>query len=1575
MTSSAADLQIRIMDDTPLAVNDAGGEITEDEVGSLNGNVLSNDAGGADTAASLVGWSASGHDNTDAVNGLNLYGTFTQNADGSWTYALDNSRAATQALTSSFNQSYDVWYTMQDADGDVSIAKLTITINGANDSQNVTVQVAGGENSTVYETALVDGRNELSDPASNSDEREAVSGTFTVNATDGVASITVLGNNFVPGGVLPQDIDTGYGLLDITSVTLSPDGKSATVGYTYTLSDNVLTPPAGIGYFDDIGNFITVTGVSGMTSSAADLQIRIVDDTPSATDEAVQTVTEGATQTGAFDFVAGADGAGVSHINGALLTFGADGYSQVLDVGNGTIKVKADGSYSYTADVVVNNSSVVTDSFTFTVTDKDGDAVTKSASFNITDINVPVGGLSTAMVDDDGLSGGNSASTSGDLVVTPDLDNNEATFSGTLAFNSGGDGVGSVNFANMHNTTGTVGQETVAYSWNGSNNTLTATSVRGALFTVVVNPATGAYTVTLLSNVLHATLNGQSGDDTENDAVTTLTYTVKDADNSSVTGTLTLTFDDDMPSATDEALQSVVEGATKVGTFDFVAGADGAGVSHINDIVLTFGADGYSQVLDVGSGKIKVKADGSYSYTADAAVNNNSTVTDSLTFTVTDKDGDAVTRTATFGVTDTGITNVSASNEVVDEDDIVGGNAGNAGGPGDDAPVTSGHISYTLGADALQSITLSVASTGLTKLDGTVVQTSWDAGTRTLTGYGTGIGDVVFKIVLGNPTSTGVDYNVTLFQVVKHPLTNDPSTQATETAFEDNLGFTVNVEVKDVDNSTGNTSFTVSIDDDSPIAVNDTITSGTAGTVNLILVLDSSGSIGDANMQVIKDAVTNLMNSYGNSLVRVMLVDFDDTATVKSVSGQVWLTKDQATGQLISISSGGSTDYDDALDAVRNNYGTPPAADNTFVFFISDGVPNPTSDGVDSGERSTWTNFLTQKGIDGAYAVGIGSASVLDSDLQSVAWSPSGAHNSNVVVINAANQLSGTLTNLAQAIEGNVTTNDSAGADGFGSPRMVSVVYNNTTYTFNGSNTSFTISLGANKGTLYIENDGDYKFTPPPGGAEGAPVEVIYTIKDADGDNSTAKLTIINPVLVIGSNANDSGAGSSGTADDHTRPNPTFAPDVDGEIIGGVAADVLVGDVGGVTSGSYNLTFMIDRSGSISTSEFNLMKAAINDLLSKFIGITQLRIEIGTFGDSSAQVGGTYTTVADAQAAINALTPGNSNTNYEAALKTLNTMVANDPAADKKIIYFLTDGEPTSGAWQTTATIAAGMSTLSHLSDAATAVNHIEINAVGIGLPGGSAPGDNLNAIDNTANGYLPVDSFDDLAVGLGSLFTAVSVGNDNLTGGAGNDVIFGDSIYADNADGGWFEFLTNNPGKTGAQLLSEIYNQHGQYGKEGSVGGNDILDGGTGDDILYGQKGNDILNGGDGVDLLIGGTGSDTLTGGAGKDTFKWQSGDAGGTDTIKDFTTGANGDVLDLSELLSGEHSNAANLDQYLTFASGPGSNKSTLTIDVDGSGSGSTTHTIFFDNVDLTANSTRTDQQIIQDLLNQGNLKVDP
>ena len=71
---------------------------------------------------------------------------------------------------------------------------------------------------------------------------------------------------------------------------------------------------------------------------------------------------------------------------------------------------------------------------------------------------------------------------------------------------SDGAGANGFSFAGLNGTSGTVGTETVSYSWDGGTNTLTATGPRGALFKVqITDKATGAYTVTLLDNVLQAT--------------------------------------------------------------------------------------------------------------------------------------------------------------------------------------------------------------------------------------------------------------------------------------------------------------------------------------------------------------------------------------------------------------------------------------------------------------------------------------------------------------------------------------------------------------------------------------------------------------------------------------------------------------------------------------------------------------------------------------------------------------------------------------------------------------------------------------------------------------------------------------------------------------------------------------------------------------------------------------------------------------------------------------------------------------------------------------------------------------
>ncbi|MBD1835364.1 DUF4347 domain-containing protein [Cyanobacteria bacterium FACHB-472] len=115
--------------------------------------------------------------------------------------------------------------------------------------------------------------------------------------------------------------------------------------------------------------------------------------------------------------------------------------------------------------------------------------------------------------------------------------------------------------------------------------------------------------------------------------------------------------------------------------------------------------------------------------------------------------------------------------------------------------------------------------------------------------------------------------------------------------------------------------------------------------------------------------------------------------------------------------------------------------------------------------------------------------------------------------------------------------------------------------------------------------------------------------------------------------------------------------------------------------------------------------------------------------------------------------------------------------------------------------------------------------------------------------------------------------GHDTITGGLGSDRIYGnagsDSLYGD---------MSSMGGTVG-----------------GTVGGDDLIWGGSGSDRIYGGYGHDSLYGGvgndqiwgdAGRDRLSGGLGSDSLTGGAGRDTFVLTKGE--GIDTITDFQMG---------------------------------------------------------------------------------------
>ncbi|MFQ2908847.1 retention module-containing protein, partial [Aeromonas allosaccharophila] len=280
----AGSFTINVEDDVPKAINDEGGFVTEDAAGSLSGNVLGNDTAGADTGAVFVGWSAAGHDNSAAVSALATYGTFTQNPNtGAWSFALDNSKAATQGLIASSSLSYDVWYTMKDADGDESIAKLTISIKGADDSSSVVTAVANGPDHLVYEAGL--------NPSGSNAEAasETVAGSFSVSASDGILSVVIGGTTYtlaqLQGFNGSQSVNTGEGVL--TLLGYSGTASGGTVSYSYTLSasiDNDNKEGATLTAFDDSVT-ITVNGAGGTTASDQ-LVVRISDDAPIANNDA-----------------------------------------------------------------------------------------------------------------------------------------------------------------------------------------------------------------------------------------------------------------------------------------------------------------------------------------------------------------------------------------------------------------------------------------------------------------------------------------------------------------------------------------------------------------------------------------------------------------------------------------------------------------------------------------------------------------------------------------------------------------------------------------------------------------------------------------------------------------------------------------------------------------------------------------------------------------------------------------------------------------------------------------------------------------------------------------------------------------------------------------------------------------------------------------------------------------------------------------------------------------------------------------------------------------------------------------
>ncbi len=491
----------------------------------------------------------------------------------------------------------------------------------------------------------------------------------------------------------------------------------------------------------------------------------------------------------------------------------------------------------------------------------------------------------------------------------------------------------------------------------------------------------------------------------------------------------------------------------------------------------------------------------------------------------------------------------------------------------------------------------------------------------------------------------------------------------------------------------------------------------------------------------------------------------------------------------------------------------------------------------------------------------------------------------------------------------------------------------------------------------------DVQISARPGGdnCDCGPDEFTYVLQDADNDKSSSTLTITcaAPQLIVGSNVDDKTGSQTGWQEGNGN----------GVINGGLAADILIGDVGGASSQSktqdYNVVMMLDVSGSMGTradvnSRLSLLLSAVNNLLTEFNAYTTgvIKVHFVPFGTDAGATGTfTVTTAAGLNAAkayLNTM-PIGGNTNYEAPLMKANAWLQGAEPIPGALTYsyFITDGEP--NRYQNNANQSVFSSAevvMNEITGVTDAVNDVALlkslstEVIGVGINIGAATLANVAVIDSNgvALNITQASQLDVALAAVSPLNLISGAGADVLNGGDGNDLIYGDSVYTDAlalAQGldslpgsGWEVFARleagegNDAGWTRDDTVAYINANFNALAQEslssqgtGRVGGNDTIAGGAGNDIIFGQEGRDVITGGAGNDIIFGGTGDDV---------FKYI-GTGDGVDAIKDFDTGS--DSLDLSALLAAFDPLQDSIDDFV-FASESAGN---TVIAVDAAGSG--------------------------------------
>lgn len=708
LTDAGNDLvEAVVVNDVPVAAADTN-NVTEGRTSApsaATGNVFAGGPGadtiGANTTVNPVTQIRAGagtpnvvvNAGTTSSNGTvvtGTYGTLTLGANGTYSYALDNTNPTVNALNNGGTLTELYTYRITDADGDFSDTTLTITINGVTDNAPSITAIDGNAGATGQVTVSEAG---LTSAANTS---ESNTGTLSLSADNGLQTINV-GGTAVPIATLntlstaPVTITTPKGVITLTGFTpgttlVGGFPTTGTVNYTYTLTQ-VQNTPAATENTDVIA--LTVTDQSNFSSNGT-LTVQIIDDVPVAnpdTNSVAEGITTASTTTTGNVFAAGSTGdrADVIGADGAASPVTAVSTGGVLSgsptlitaaspaviAGTyGTLTLRADGSYSYALD---NNNPAVdglasgatlTETFTYQIKDADGDAATTQLTITINGATDP----SPVITPLDGNGAANGQATVFEAGLTSAADTTETTTGGIAI--SAQAGIASVNIGGTSLTLAQLNAlATTPVTINTPQGTLVLTGYTGNGTQGTVN-----YTYTLktpVSNGIGVT-----------EVLENIAISVTDANAVPLTanGTLSVRIVDDTPTANPDT-NSVTEGITAAatatsgnvfangGTGDTAdrIGADGA-ANPVTRVIAGTGTPttavpaGAAGVNVTGTyGTLTLKSDGTYTYVLDNtngtvdALTAGQTLTEVFTYRISDSDSDTSDTTLTItinGVTD-----------------------------------------------------------------------------------------------------------------------------------------------------------------------------------------------------------------------------------------------------------------------------------------------------------------------------------------------------------------------------------------------------------------------------------------------------------------------------------------------------------------------------------------------------------------------------------------------------------------------------------------------------------------------------------------------------------------------------------------------------------------------------------------------------------------------------------------------------------------------------------------------------------------------------------------------------------